>query len=399
MIDAAAPPRFHLLEVVTRMDVGGVPAHLLVLLRELRQRGYDITLACNACSADNEAALRQLGIKVVLVDMRRLLSPRADVRGLRQLVALMRRERIDIVHTHMSKAALIGGIAARIARVPVVVNTAHNLGVVAFRSFWARALFWIYDKLLLSLTTDAVVTVSARVRKALVGLRLLPAHHVVAIPNGIDDCPLRARSEARAAVLGDANASYPVVGTIARLVWFKGLDALVAAAPRVLHAVPDCRFAIFGEGPLLDDLRAQAASLGVAERFLWLGESRDARSLLDAFDLFVLPSVSEGMPVTILEAMMAAKAVVATDVGGVGELVDDGQTGRIVPARDPQALAEALIALLQDQTRRQAMGAAGRARATSHFSPQAMAAATDALFRKLAAAKRIAPLQERAGGA
>ena len=378
----ASATAVRLLEVVTRLDVGGVPAHLMLLLEGLRSRGYEITVACGECIPEHEGKLAALGIPLVRLPLRRLLSPIADGRGLVELHRLIRADQFDIVHTHMSKAALLGGCAARLARARVVVNTAHNLGSIAMPRAWLRALFWIYDKLLLSLTADAVVTVSDRVRDAVVRNGLLSARKVVSIHNGIRAAPGDVQSFAPREAI-DGCPDRLVVGTVARLVWFKGLHDLVAAAPAVVQAFPQAVFVLVGDGPQRDQLEHEAGELGVAANFMFLGERHDVPLLLRGFDLFVLPSVSEGLPITILEAMAAEKAVIATEVGGVPELVEHGVTGLLVPPRDPTALGAALISLLGDRSRRSAMGRSGRQRLTREFNAERMVAETDALFRRL----------------
>lgn len=377
-----------LLLVVTRMDVGGVPGHVLTVLDGLCGRGYHVTLACAECHSDHRAALQRMGVRLVQLPMKRLLSPLADVRALAALVRLIRRERFQVVHTHMSKGALLGGIAARIADAPVVVNTAHNLGAIAMPRAWVRALFRVYDRWLLGTTTDAVITVTERVRDAVVAQRILPAARVHAIANGIVAAPRASeaqRQQARRALRREIGAAddAPVIGCVARLVWFKGLDTLVDALPAVLRVCPDVQVAVAGDGPLRAELAARAAALGVADRLHLLGERNDVPQLLRGFDLFVLPSVSEGMPLTILEAMGAGLPVVATAVGGVPELMVAGETGLLVPPGDAVALAPALQRLLCDAPLRRRMGDNGRRRLLSDFSADAMVAATDALLRRL----------------
>ena len=377
-----------LLLVVTRMDVGGVPGHVLTVLDGLCGRGYHVTLACAECHSDHRAALQRMGVRLVQLPMKRLLSPLADVRALAALVRLIRRERFQVVHTHMSKGALLGGIAARIADAPVVVNTAHNLGAIAMPRAWVRALFRVYDRWLLGTTTDAVITVTERVRDAVVAQRILPAARVHAIANGIVAAPRASeaqRQQARRALRREIGAAddAPVIGCVARLVWFKGLDTLVDALPAVLRVCPDVQVAVAGDGPLRAELAARAAALGVADRLHLLGERNDVPQLLRGFDLFVLPSVSEGMPLTILEAMGAGLPVVATAVGGVPELMVAAETGLLVPPGDAVALAPALQRLLCDAPLRRRMGDNGRRRLLSDFSADAMVAATDALLRRL----------------
>lgn len=377
-----------LLEVVTRMDVGGVPSHVLLLLEGLCRRGYRVTLACAHCTPAHRAALEALGVEVLHIELRRLLSPVADMQALAALYRLIRREEFDIVHTHMSKAALLGGLAGRLAGAPVVVNTAHNLGSIALPKAWLRALFRVYDKLLLSITTDTVVTVTDHVRAEVVARRIVGPSRVRAIPNGLRARPPVGEGEAgaaRNALLADIGAGPQtlVLGSVARLVWFKGLDALIAALPSVVRACPQVRLVLVGDGPMRAELAQQATALGVHDRVSFLGERQDVERLLPAFDVFTLPSVSEGMPMTILEAMHACRPVVATSVGGVPEVVADGVTGLLVAPRDPAALAAALIRLLGDATLRRAMGRSGRERVEAQFTAAAMVSATDQLFRGL----------------
>ena len=377
-----------LLEVVTRMDVGGVPGHVLLLLEGLCRRGYRVTLACAECAPEHRTALESLGVRLLHIELRRLLSPAADMRAWAVLYRLIQREQFDVVHTHMSKAALLGGLAGWLAGAPLVVNTAHNLGSIAMPKAWLRALFWVYDKLLLSITADAVITVTERLRDQVVSRRILSASRVRAIPNGIRARPPIGAAEAREARNAllteiDAGPDTLVVGSVARLVWFKGLDALIAAMPSVLRACPDCRLVLVGDGPMRAELEQQASALGVHDRVSFLGERQDVARLLPAFDVFTLPSVSEGMPMTILEAMQASRPVVATSVGGVPELVADGASGVLVAARDPAALAAALIRQLGDPSLRRSMGDKGRERVVAHFTAAAMVVATDQLFRGL----------------
>lgn len=375
-------PPTKLFQLVTRMDTGGVPEHVVALLSGLSQKNYQITLVCREVSERYRAKLESLGVRIVLLDLRRLISPIADIRAAWKLYRLLRQERCDVLHMHMSKAALLGGVVGWLARVPVRVNTAHNLGCIALPQRALRALFWMYDKFLFT-SMHAVITVSTRIREAIIQLKVLPAEKAHAIPNGIDVLPfaqgVTARSDTRSALaLKDGEVA---IGTVARLVWFKGLDALIESMPEVLRAHPQTRFFIVGDGPLKAQLIERAVQLGVAERLVFLGERNDIPSLLAAFDIFVLPSVSEGMPITILEAMAAGKPIVATDVGGVGEMIIDQSTGLLVPARKPSILARALSLLSVDPAKRKQMGEAASQHLLHNFSQESMVSATDRLYQ------------------
>lgn len=386
--DGGALP-IRLLQIVTRLDVGGVPKHVLTLIEGLCAEGYDVSVVCREAIESHLKRLSDLGVTVLTVDIKRLPNPIGDVKAARELYRLMKAGGYDIVHTHMSKTALLGGLVARFAGVPVVVNTAHNFGVLAFRNPIIRGLFWIYDKVLFRLAMDAVVTVSERVRDSVVQCRLIPAVKVRVIRNALDPVPLReqvgAPGEIRQA-LGLEGKDLLVL-TVARLVWFKGLNTLLDATRHVLGEISNMRLVVVGGGPLRSDLERQAQDLGIRKSVLFLGERNDVASLLAASDLFVLSSVSEGMPISILEAMALSKPVVATSVGGIPELVVEGKTGLLVPPGDSLRFGEAMIRLLGDSSFRKKAGQAGRERLESEFDVASMVASTDALYRELISTK------------
>ena len=374
-------PRPRVAQVVTRMDIGGVPDHVMTLVRGLRTE-FDVVVLCASIDPRHASDLAALSIPVITIPFARLPSPVADMKALVALLRILRGQHFDVVHTHMSKAVLIGAVAARLARVPVVVNTAHNLGFLALPNPILRGLFWLYDRLLFALACDVIVTVSRQVRAGVVRAGIAPARKVVAIANGIDPgrfaVPAALRDETRSAL---APGAAPLIVTVARLVWFKGLDPLIAAAPDLVARHPLARIVIVGAGPLREALGAQSLRLGLGEHVVFAGERGDVPALLAAADIFVLPSVSEGMPISILEAMAAGRPVVATRVGGVPDLVADGTTGLLVPPRDPVALAAALIRLADSPALGERMGRAGAARLAAAFSAGAMVARTARLYR------------------
>lgn len=378
------PRRLKIAQIVTRMDVGGVPDHVMTLARELSAH-HDLTLVAAEFHPMHAAELSALGVEQIVLPFARLPDPMTDLRALRGLRQLLRARRFDIAHTHMSKAALLGVLAARTlwAR-PLLVNTAHNLGSLALANPVARAVFRVYDWLLLGRATDAVIVVSERVRAQVLALRLIRPDRVTAIPNGIALHRFAARSE-RA---GTVRAAFGIgedqvlVVCVARLVWFKGLDTLIAAFAAVAPRCPKAHLLIVGEGPLAEDLAAQSRDLGLSQRITFAGLRNDVPDILAASDIFVLSSVSEGMPISILEAMASGLPTVATDVGGVRELVAEGETGFVVPARDAPAFAAPLERLCQDKALRKTQGAAARARAQAEFGGAAMAKRTEAVYAK-----------------
>ncbi|PIP97761.1 MAG: hypothetical protein COW75_04030 [Rhodobacterales bacterium CG18_big_fil_WC_8_21_14_2_50_71_9] len=383
-------------QIVTRMDVGGVPDHVLTLTRGLLLN-HDVTLICGAIDPRHAAALAAMGVEVVMAPFSRLPDPLRDLRAVRALRALMVARRFDIIHTHMSKAALAGVVAARLIRPaaarPLVVNTAHNLGSLALSHPLLRRLFKVYDRMLLGGACDAVIVVSERVRARALALGLAPPDKLFAIPNGIATerfAPDQAQAAVRRAALNVAPGETLIL-TVARLVWFKGLDVLIDALALIARRRPGAKLVIVGAGPLRAALEQRAQALGVGDRVTFTGERSDVPQLLAAADIFALTSVSEGMPISILEAMASGLAVAATEVGGVGELVRDGETGLLTPPRDPAAFAAALEKLIADPALRARMGAGGRARVEAEFTGPAMTARTAALYEQALERRRRLP--------
>ena len=321
---AASPTnRRKLLIVVTRMDFGGVPEHIMILLDHLG-RTYDTTVACRDVIPVHRHRIEAAGARIKLIDLARTPNPFRDLRALVNLVRFIRAERFDIVHSHMSKGALIGGMAGMLARAPVVLNTAHNFGWLALTNPLLKRVFWLYDKLLFALTLDRLVTISKRQENDIVSAGLIRRDRVQTVLNGIDAAKLRQRAGTGVtrAELGIPEDVVLVV-TVARLVWFKAIDRLVEAVALLGNQAANVRFIVLGEGDQRPALEALIAERGLTGRVELLGERADIPRLLGLADIFALPSVSEGMPIAIMEAMAFGLPVVATAVDGTPELVID----------------------------------------------------------------------------
>lgn len=277
---------------------------------------------------------------------------------------LLRARRPAIFHAHLSwpRACKFGLFAAIAARVPAILATAHLFVEAPI----TRSIY--LQQQLLFKGVDRYIAVSHEVARRLESAYHLPPRKTCVIPNGISlaafDRP------AQAALPADlfGAAQQPIVLTIARLHEQKGLNYLLEAAAQVPEAV----FVLAGDGPERVNLEAQAWSLGLSQRVFFLGRRRDVPALLAACDVFVLPSLYEGMPLSILEAMAARKPVIATAIGGVDEVIVPGETGLLVPPRDPIALATAIRSLLSDRACAQHFAANGRARVEQYFAAEVM---------------------------
>jgi glycosyltransferase involved in cell wall biosynthesis len=349
------------LVLITLAEVGGAQSYVAALLPALAER-YDVVVAAHGPGAVVEAA-RAAGVRYVpLEHVRRPLHPARDLLGLWELVRLMRRERPDLVHANSAKAGLLGRLAAALTGVPVRVFNAHGW---SFQSQGSRAFLWA-ERAVAPLTTTTICVSQSQLEDG-VAAGVCSSERAVVIHNGID---------VRAFALAHPNGGPPQILSVGRL---KAPKDFVTLA-RALELLPRGAFRalVAGDGPDRELIPA-AAPLEL------LGERDDVPDLLAAADVFVLSSRSEGLPISILEAMAAGLPVVATRVGGVPELVVDGETGLLVPPGDARALAAALRTLLGDRELRLRLGAAGRARAEREFDLPAFRQAHLDLYERLLA--------------
>ena len=331
--------------------------------------------------------LRSLGVETAIVDERRH-------NGL-QIAAFVRRflieHQVDIVHTHRCKDTVLGTLAATLAGVPHVVRTVHGLSE-ALRG-WKRAKLAAYealDKATLWYFVDRVVAVSNQIAATLRRSRLRP-RAVSCIHNGINLEELRVTrsSEDVRRALG-IRADAVVIGSAGRLAPVKGHEYLVRAAPHVLAAEPGARFLFVGSGPLKDDLTTLAATLGVDQACVFHDPNLDDRAgvydLIAAMDVFALPSLSEGVPLALLEAMALGRPSVATAVGGVPEVITDRATGLLVTPQDPRALADACLELAHNRSWADTLGRRARRTVEAEFSHDLSGEALVGLYRGMVSA-------------
>ena len=360
--------RPRILILITLAEVGGAQTNVAQLLPALAGQ-FDVVVAAYGPGPLRDAA-RAAGVRFVpLRHVRRDPHPLRDVLGLLELVALLRRERPDVVHVNSSKAAALGRVAALVARARVRVFTVHGWAFKAYSGTTGTLYRWA-DRVLAPLTT-VTICVSETERRAGLAARTCRADRTVVIPNAID-----VETAPRARLEGDP----PRIVTVGRLAAPKDPLTLARALPAL--APRPYSLAFIGGGGEQPRVEQQLDALGVRDRVEMLGERHDVADLLAAADVFVLASRSEGAPLSILEAMAAGLPVVASDVGGVAELVADGETGLLVPPSDPAALATALARVLDDRELSGRMGAAGRARARDRFDLAGLRAAHLELYAR-----------------
>lgn len=339
-------------------------------VRYLLGRGFEVEMIASA--GPHTPALREEGFIVHNVPISRRLEPWKDLRSALELARLFRRERYTIVHTHTSKAGFVGRLAARRAKVPLVVHTVHGFFFHENMPPLQRRVFEGIERVA-ARWTDLMFTQSLEDYHYVLSSGMLPAGRVRYLGNGIDVSlydPARwndggRRDAVRKQLVGEGD--YIVALMVAFMIERKGHPYLLEAVERLRPLHNRLRILLAGDGPLEPALRRFVRERGMDDVVRFLGYRDDVPALMAASDLFVLPSLSEGMPRSVLEAMAMQLPVIASAIRGSREIVLDGRTGLLVPAGDSEALAGALEQLVRDDALRAEMGRAGRARVLEEF--------------------------------
>jgi glycosyltransferase involved in cell wall biosynthesis len=375
------------LRVITRLNVGGPARHAILLTRDIDEHGFRSELIYGSVS-ETEGMIEPTGVRATwLRDLQRPVRPVADLRAARALSQVIRARRPVIVHTHLAKAGTLARLAAHRRRVPLIIHTFHGH---VFEGYFSpsvtRALVAIERGL--ARWTDAFIAISPQIRDQILSLGVGRPSQWHVVPLGVElDSIIRSTitpAEARRRLGLDPD--HALVGIVGRLVPIKDHSTFLRAAAEVLRSRPDVTFVIAGDGELRASVESEARRL-LGERVRFLGWVHDLATLYAALDLVVLTSRNEGTPVALIEAGAAGKAVVATSVGGVPDVVRDGKTGLLALAGDPRAVAMQIAALLDDSSRAAAMGRAGREWVRDRYSVQRLVADTASLYRELLARK------------
>jgi glycosyltransferase involved in cell wall biosynthesis len=323
--------------------------------------------------------LRKLGVPVTVFPE----TKQNSLTLVRELIGYCRGHKFDLLHTHKYKDNILGAIAAARCGIPSVVRTVHGLsepfqGIQSLR----MGLYELCDDVAIRLKVDRLIAVSSQIEQVLG--RRYGVGKVVQIHNGIridQTQGIRAPQETRQ-LLG-IDPSHRIIGTVGRLTAVKGHEHFLVAAQRLLQYRRDLHFVIVGDGPLLNYLKDMATNLCITGHVRFLGHRDDTYDLMGAMDVFVLPSLHEGIPMVLLEAMALARPVVASQVGGIPEVITDSEHGLLVPAADPDGLVEGCRRFLDDGCLAERCGKAGQRRAQQDFSASSMGAKVAALYREL----------------
>jgi glycosyltransferase involved in cell wall biosynthesis len=372
--------------VITRLCKGGAQENTFHTVRLANADRYEVDLISGptrGAEGSIEAAIEDAGITIHRIPhLVRLPSPLQDWLAYKAHVKKFQERNYDIVHTHTSKAGILGRLAAAKVGVPVIVHTPHgNIFHGYFNRTLTRLFVWLERHA--SRRTDRIIELTPGGIKEYLAEGIGQREQFVVIFSGIDVQPYEVAAEKREktrAALG-IQPDHILLGGVGRLERVKGFTYFLEAAQKVAKAVPEARFILVGEGALRKSLEDQAAPLG--DRIKFLGLREDVPDLMAATDILVAPSLNEGMGRVLLEAGAAGTPAVASDVGGIPDIIDDGETGILVQTRDADSLARALIELSRAPERRKLMGDTARAKVVPHFSLETMVTRIEALYEEL----------------
>lgn len=370
--------KIRVLEMIDRSFLGGGQMMLLSLARSLDHERFDVAISAKGGGPLEDAA-RESGIPFYSVPFRRRFS----FRLIGEIAAILRTKEIDILHTHGGIAGFYGRWAARKAKTRVIVHTLHGIHYLHYRNFFLKWSYVLLERLF-SRFTDALIYVSEADRRKGGRWRLASERRSNLIINGIafPGSTDKTKQTAAKTELGLA-AGQPVIGTIARMHRQKGLIYLMRAAGLIRQRHPEARIVVVGGGPQKQKLAAAAERHAGPGVCLFLGERSDAREILSLFDVFVLPSLWEGLPLALIEASFLAKPIVASDIDGVREMIRNGETGLLVPRADPQKLAEVVSRLLEDRDLASRLGLRAQTDIPPRFTLERMVRETESLYSRL----------------
>ena len=379
---------YHVLNVITRLEQGGAPLALLETSRRMDRKEFAITIAAGQTEdVGKNLDVSALNFDLPIIEVRKLrrsVHPGRDLLALLHLVRIIREGKFDLVHTHTSKAGILGRIAAAICGVTAIVHSSHGNILHGYFSPAVSRIFAMFEKTAATLSHQIICLTKQEIIQC-VNAGIGNVDQYTHIFNGIDLYAFEARKGDRSELrrsLGFRPDDIVCI-SVGRLVPVKGQSDLLNAFATARVQNHRLKLLLVGDGELREELAKQAELLKIDDAVKFAGWREDVAELLDACDLFVLTSLNEGLGLVLVEAMVKRLPVVATAVGGIREVVEDGNTGRLAPAGDSAAIASAIEALSRDSDSRKSMGQMGYSRAHAYFTIDKTVQQTESLYRNL----------------
>lgn len=359
----AREERITVVRIMDRLNIGGPAIHAVLTTKGLDPKRFRTVLVTGAVEpgeGDMAYLLREHGVTSVvsIPSLGRELRPMKDLVTLWKVIQVLRREQPQVVHTHKAKAGAIGRVAALLCRVPVRVHTFHGHVLAGYFGPLKSRVFCVVEQMLARATTVLVAPSAAVADELATQFRVASRKQFEVVPLGFDLAPFASCEAHRGELRRELGVSPStlLVAIVGRMVPVKDHATFIAAAAALHARRPDVHFVFVGAGELLDEVRADLHNRGLAGCCHLLGWRQDMQRLYADLDVLALSSINEGTPVALIEALAAGVPVVATRVGGVADVLREGERGRLVPPGDPQALAQAIEAALGPQERPRAVG-------------------------------------------
>lgn len=384
-----------ILHVITRLIQGGAQQNTVLCCAAQTKAGHDVHLAYGPIYGPEGSLLNEAkasgAVLHEIASMRRAVNPWHDLRCYFALRKLIRKLQPDIVHSHSSKAGIIARAAAWAEHVPGVIHTVHGLPFHDRQPKWVHRVYVSLERWAAK-RCHHLVAITPAMLEAFEAKGIAGKDRFTVIPSGVDLSRFTIANNARAKAreqLGIA-ANAPVVALLARLDPLKGHDDLLDILPKLIERFPDIQLLFIGDGWRRDHVEQRIAESGVAEHVKLLGfvPHEQVRDLLPTADVKVLPSYQEGQSRTLIEALLCGCGIVAYDVGGIPSICIDGQTGKLVPVGDKQALADAIVWMIEHPDERRAMTERGRQLVREQFSAEHMTRELESLYQRLLAEKK-----------
>ncbi len=373
--------RVRVLELIDKPFLGGGQITVLTLARRLNKDRFEVMVASEE-GGPLVDELQKIGIRHIPIELGKF----SGLSTARAITVILQENAVDVLHTHGGIAGLYGRLAAKKAGTAAVVHTIHGIHYLHYRNPAAKRAFILLERWL-SRSTDAVVFVSVADMERAARLRLARPPKARLIRNGVRPVSPESIGDPAAVRTELGAVGKPLVVAVSRLHRQKGVTFLLRAIPLVRAEMPSVRLAVAGGGPLADRLGAELKALRLEDNVTLLGERKDALSILAAADLFVLPSLWEGLPYVLVEAASLGKPIVAADIDGVREVIQSGANGMLVRPRDPGSLAAAILFLLKDKAFAVRLGETARAEIPPKFSIEQMIAETESLYLEILSRK------------
>ncbi|MEW6614142.1 MAG: glycosyltransferase family 4 protein [Thermodesulfobacteriota bacterium] len=370
-----------ILYVIDNLEFGGGEKGFLQIIKGLDKEKYTIYTASKPYGEFGKK-LGEMRIHFEPVNMENRFNPFTILK----LMRIIKKECVHIVHSQGARADFFSRVAVRGTRRSHLVSTIQMPVEGYDVSILRKKIYRIFDRFS-ERFVDRFIVVSESLKKTLIDDRRIPLNKVIKIYNGVEldaytpDVFCQSPSEIRKKL--EIKNEIFVIGTIGRMVWQKGFEYLIEAASNVIKEYPEARFLIVGEGPLKGKLKVKSKELRVEDKVIFTGFRTDIKEVLSAIDIIVIPSLLEGFPMITLEAMAMAKPIIATNINGITEQITDGINGILIPPKNPSAIAQAIITLINNREKAKEMGLAARKKVEEEFSIEKMVSEIEKVYFSL----------------